>query len=74
MKTTNQQQDAFDLPGFLLGEVYGNMDAEDAAHWCVGDAGDVARDLEKEGIEADALEIYEIIAEFIAQDEEEEQL
>ena len=74
MKNTNKQQDAFDLPGFLLGEVYGNMDAEDAAHWCAGDACDVARDLEKDGIEADALEIYEIVAEFIAQDEEEEQL
>ncbi len=70
MKNTNQQRDTFDLPSFLLGEVYGNMDDEDIAHWCIGDADDVAHDLALDGIEADAQEIYETIAEFITQDAE----
>ncbi len=74
MKKTNQTQDAFDLPGFLLGEVYGNMNDGDIAHWCIDDAADVAHDLALEGIDADPQEIYETIAEFIAQDAEEKQL
>ena len=73
MKNTKQQEDTFDLPGFLLGKVYGYMDNEDVAHWCVEDANDVAHDLKLEGIEADPQEIYETIAEFITQDAEEEQ-
>lgn len=74
MKNTNQQQNAFDLPAFLLGEVYGNMNNVDIAHWCIDAAADVAHDLALEGIDADPQEIYETIAEFIAQDTEEEQL
>ena len=74
MKNTNQQRDAFDLPSFLLGGVYGNMVNEDIAHWCIADAESVAHDLALDGIVADTHEIYETIAEFIAQDAEEEQL
>ena len=74
MKKMNQAQDAFDLQVYLLGEVYGNMSDEDIAHWSISDAEDVAHDLALEGIEADTQEIYETIAEFIAQDAEEEQL
>ena len=74
MKNTNQQKDAFDLPSFLLGTVYGSMDEEDIAHWCIEDANDVAHDLKRDGIEADSLEIYETVAEFIVQDAAEEQL
>ncbi len=68
MKNTMLSNQDFDLPGFLLGEVYGNMNDEDIAHWCVDDADDVAHDLWLDGIEADAMDIYEIVAEFIAQD------
>ena len=67
MKNT-ETNDNFDLCAFLLGKVYGYMDAEDIEHWCVGDARDVVHDLTLFGIEADADEVYEIIAEFIAQD------
>ena len=71
MNNNTLSNQGFDLPSFLLGEVYGNMDDEDIANWCIDDADDVAHDLRLDGIEADTMDIYEIIAEFIAQDAEE---
>ena len=67
-------EDEFDLPAFLLGEIYPNMDAEECAAWSIADARDLSHDLQKDGIEADAEEIYETIAEFIAQDAEDDEL
>ncbi|MGI6700787.1 MAG: hypothetical protein ACOX6G_10830 [Christensenellales bacterium] len=74
MNTTNLSNQDFDLPAFLLGEIYGNMDADDIAGWCLSAAEDIAHDLLLDDIEADTQEIYEIIAEFISQDAEEAQL
>lgn len=74
MNTTNLSNQNFDLPAFLLGEIYGNMDADDIAGWCLSAAEDIAHDLLLDGIKADTQEIYEIIAEFISQDAEEAQL
>ena len=60
----------FDLPAFLLGEVYGPMQV-DGQHiqWTMEDAISLADDLKREdGIDADPQEIYEIVMEFDAQD------
>ena len=60
----------FDLPAFLLGEVYGPMQV-DGQHiqWTMEDAITLADDLKREdGIDADPQEIYEIMMEFDAQD------
>ena len=60
----------FDLPAFLLGEVYGPMQV-DGQHiqWSMEDAISLADDLKREdGIDADPQEIYEIMMEFDAQD------
>ena len=65
-------EDAFDLPAYLLDEIYPQMDDDDKKHWCLQDADEIAYDLARDGIGADADEIYEIIAEFIAQDAEEQ--
>ena len=62
----------FDLPAFLLGEVYGPMQV-DGQHiqWSMEDAISLADDLKREdGIDADPQEIYEIMMEFDAQDNE----
>ena len=62
----------FDLPAFLLGEVYGPMQV-DGRHiqWTMEDAISLADDLKREdGIDADPQEIYEIMMEFDAQDNE----
>ena len=62
----------FDLPAFLLGEVYGPMQV-DGKHiqWTMEDAISLADDLKREdGIDADPQEIYEIMMEFDAQDNE----
>ena len=62
----------FDLPAFLLGEVYGPMQV-DGQHiqWTMEDAITLADDLKREdGIDADPQEIYEIMMEFDAQDNE----
>lgn len=64
-------EEPFDLPAFLLGEVYGSMSAEDISAWSAEEAEAIAHDLSLRGIEADATEIYEIVAEFIAQDADE---
>ena len=61
---------SFDLPAFLLGEVYGPMQV-DGQHiqWTMEDAISLADDLKREdGIDADPQEIYEIMMEFDAQD------
>ena len=60
----------FDLPGFLLGEIYCHMDETDKENWSLAEAWNLSHDLLAEGIQADAQEIYEIIGEFIAQDRE----
>ena len=62
----------FDLPAFLLGEVYGPMQV-DGQHiqWTMEDAIILADDLKRhDGIDADPREIYEIMMEFDAQDNE----
>ena len=62
----------FDLPAFLLGEVYGPMQV-DGQHieWTMADAISLADDLKRgDGIDADPQEIYEIMMEFDAQDNE----
>ena len=68
--------DTFDLPAFLLGEVYGPMQV-DGQHiqWTMEDAILLADDLKRhDGIDADPREIYEIMMEFDAQDNDDEQL
>lgn len=63
---------SFDLPAFLLGEIYGPMQV-DGQHieWTLEDAVSLSADLKREdGIEADPQEIYEIMMEFDAQDNE----
>ena len=62
----------FDLPAFLLGEVYGPMQV-DGQHiqWTMEDAITLADDLKREDdIDADPQEIYEIMMEFDGQDNE----
>ena len=63
----------FDLPSYLLGDIYSQMDEDDCAAWNITEAEALAHDLLLDGIDADAGEIYEIIAEFIQQDAEEEE-
>ena len=63
---------SFDLPAFLLGEVYGPMQVE-GQHitWTMEDAIALAEDLKRcDDIGADPKEIYEIMMEFDAQDNE----
>ncbi len=70
----------FDLPAFLLGEVYGPMQVDgqqDGQHiqWMMEDAITLADDLKRhDGIDADPREIYEIMMEFDAQDNDDGQL
>lgn len=58
----------FDLPGFLLGKVFPLMGEDEIKNWCIEEGNALSYDLKKDGIDADPLEIYELIAEFIAQD------
>ena len=65
---------SFDLPAFLLGEVYGPIQV-DGKHiqWSLADAINLAEDLKKhDGIDADPQEIFEIMMEFDAQDNEDD--
>ena len=66
----------FDLPAFLLGEIYGPQKQDgERLHWTLADAINLADDMKRyDGIEADPQEIYEIMMEFDAQDAEEERL
>ncbi len=63
----------FDLPGFLLGEVYGPMKQEgERLVWSMADAICLADDLKQHhGIDADPQEIFELMMEFDRQDAEE---
>lgn len=65
---SNQHAEEFDLPAFLLGEIYNRMDAEDQQLWNRDEAEALAADLKRDGIEAGAEEVFEIISAFIAQD------
>lgn len=63
---------SFDLPAFLLGEVYGPIQV-DGRHinWSMERSVSFANDLKRyDGIDADPKEIYEIMMEFDAQDNE----
>ena len=63
---------SFDLPAFLLGEVYGPIQV-DGRHidWSMERSVSLANDLKRyDGIDADPKEIYEIMMEFDAQDNE----
>ena len=65
---------SFDLPAFLLGEVYGPIQV-DGRHidWSMERSVSLANDLKRyNGIDADPKEIYEIMMEFDAQDNEED--
>ena len=64
----------FDIPAHLLGNIYPQMNAEDCAAWNPIEAEALAHDLLLDGIVADPEEVYELIAEFIAQDAEEDEL
>ena len=60
----------FDLPAFLLSEIYAGMDKKDVQSWSREEAANLAHDLnEHDGIACDPDEIYEIISEFILEDE-----
>ena len=74
MRNTNQQRDTFDLPAFLLEEVYGPMQVDgQRLQWTLGDAINLAEDMKRhDGIDADPQEIFEIMMEFDAQDAEAE--
>ena len=56
----------------LLGEIYPQMEADACARWNLIEAEALAHDLLLDGIDADTEEIYELIAEFIQQDAEEQ--
>ena len=67
---------SFDLPAFLLGEVYGPIQV-DGRHidWSMERSVSLANDLKRyDGIDADPQEIYEIMMEFDAQDNDDAQL
>ena len=64
---------SFDLPAYLLGEVYGPIQV-DGRHidWSMERSVSLANDLKRyDGIDADPQEIFEIMMEFDAQDNEE---
>ena len=64
---------SFDLPAFLLGEVYGPIQVEGRhIDWSMERSVSLANDLKRyDGIVADPQEIFEIMMEFDAQDNEE---
>ena len=65
----------FDLPAFLLGEIYGPMQV-DGEHisWTMADSISLSEYLKHhDDIDADPQEIYEIMMEFDAQDTEDAQ-
>lgn len=60
---------AFDLPAYLLGEVYGPMSEEERQNWSMDDSVTLAEDLNRElGISVDPAEVYRLILEFRQQD------
>ena len=72
----SSQNDAFDLPGFLLGEVYGPIQQDgQRLQWTLADSVSLAEDLKRhDGIDADPQEIYDIMMEFDRQDAESDTL
>lgn len=63
-------RETFDLPAYLLKNVYAHMDSGDS--WTPEEAEKVAADIHQcDGISLDPEEVYQIIAEFRAQDTEE---
>ena len=61
----------FDLPTFLLGKLYDNMDWDDG--WTLSDAIALAEDIRRyDGIDCAPQEIYEIMREFHEQDADDE--
>ena len=61
----------FDLPAFLLGKLYDNMDWDDG--WTLADAVALAEDIRRyDGIDCDPQEINEIMREVHEQDTEDE--
>ena len=61
----------FDLPAFLLGKLYDNMDWDNG--WTLSDTIALAEDIRRyDGIDCDSQEIYEIMREFHEQDAEDE--
>ena len=61
----------FDLPAFLLGTLYDNMDWDNG--WTLSDAIALAEDIRRyDGIDCDPQEIYEIMREFREQDADDE--
>ena len=61
----------FDLPAFLLGKLYDNMDWDNG--WTLSDAVALAEDIRRyDGIDCDPQEIYEIMRKFHEQDAEDE--
>ena len=61
----------FDLPAFLLGKLYDNMDWDNG--WTLSDAFALAEDIRRyDGIDCDPQEIYEIMREFQEQDADDE--
>ena len=57
----------FDLPAFLLGKLYDNMDLDDG--WTLSDAIALAEDIRRyDGLDCDPQEIFEIMREFHEQD------
>ena len=61
----------FDLPAFLLGKLYDNMDWDNG--WTVADAFALAEDIRRyDGLDCDPQEIYEIMREFQEQDADDE--
>ena len=65
---------SFDLPAFLLGEVYGPIQVEGRhIDWSMERSVSLANDLKRfDGIDADPKEISEIMMEFDAQDNEDD--
>ena len=68
--------DTFDLPGFLLGEVYGPIQQDgQRLQWTLADSVSLAEDLKRhDGIDADPQEIFDIMMEFDRQDAESDTL
>ena len=67
----SRAEEEYDLPAYLLGNTYPQMDEDEKEKWNLIEAECLAHDLLLEGIDADPDEIYELIAEFIEQDAEE---
>ncbi len=62
-------EEAFDLPAYLLGEIYGPMPEEERQNWSMDDAVALSEDLTKEfGIAVDPAEVNSLILEFRQQD------